>query len=641
MAQQVLSNIGDYVLTKNDTAYNNVSSINSYTEVIGGEDTNRFFLREFRYSIDGTTFSAWLELTNEYVVSISLDSTSPLYIEIKYSRTGIDDTGDLTFDSVELDFTYTIPEETITNPDWLTTITCSQPSDFIIDEPSTYDPYNLSTSFEMYDKLSQVVGDLYGHCVDYYRTEPIATSKDVILNEYSLYDVSCKDSIKILPIDNVFPSNENTFERYGMGFESWEIHIVKGHFESVFGSTKKPQKNDYLYVPLDDRLWQIDSAYLETTFNNQGTYYRVRLVKYEEKAMISMPDEIRTEMNDISVTYEDNFAVDKQEEYDHIIKPLQYDVISTGDDDLIRSSLNKFLEFNEEDLFNNYTVISKFNYRLEVLDPLVSAVTYRTQIKEVNIPNKSYTTWFRTNIPLIQGKITITDIVSEVGGTQATVTTLTDHGYAIDDLLELRGTNDWSGVYRIISVPTTNTILIEHATAAPLSGNVDTNIYTKKQAESYLLWGHEGNEGLSFKTFETGIIVINNEVEHIFDVPTLPADTWVGLVVNMSTTFNQLSISLNTIQYTQPTPGAKNLSNKLISLYKETVDLNWIDATTEDYFQLVGGSLMVTNIRLFNKLIDEEQISSVLNQYVVNNSELLLMLDNAQPQLGAPRVSAD
>ena len=53
-------------------------------------------------------------------------------------------------------------------------------------------------------------------------------------------------------------------------------------------------------------------------------------------------------------------------------------------------------------------------------------------------------------------------------------------------------------------------------------------------------------------------------------------------------------------------------------------DVNWT---------LRGSQLHLTNIRLFDKTVEEEQQIAVLHQYVVRDAQHLIIADNAIPSL--------
>jgi hypothetical protein len=55
------------------------------------------------------------------------------------------------------------------------------------------------------------------------------------------------------------------------------------------------------------------------------------------------------------------------------------------------------------------------------------------------------------------------------------------------------------------------------------------------------------------------------------------------------------------------------------------------------YYELVGAPVETTNIRLLNKLINEENQPLMLNRYTVRDNQYAIMIDNALPPLNMGR----
>ena len=82
----------------------------------------------------------------------------------------------------------------------------------------------------------------------YFKTEPNAKSRDVVLKEYSIEKVIDKQNVKILVPDNNLPTRELQFNSMMIDYPvSWECHIVKSEFWKVFGEGTHPDPHDYLY----------------------------------------------------------------------------------------------------------------------------------------------------------------------------------------------------------------------------------------------------------------------------------------------------------------------------------------------------------------------------------------------------------
>ena len=58
-----------------------------------------------------------------------------------------------------------------------------------------------------------------------------------------------------------------------------------------------------------------------------------------------------------------------------------------------------------------------------------------------------------------------------------------------------------------------------------------------------------------------------------------------------------------------------------------------MDVVDNDSWKILGCQTDLTNIRIWKKPIEEELQSLVLSQYVVKDTHLTLLLDNASPEL--------
>ena len=113
------------------------------------------------------------------------------------------------------------------------------------------------------------------------------------------------------------------------------------------------------------------------------------------------------------------------------------------------------------------------------------------------------------------------------------------------------------------------------------------------------------------------------------------------MVVNVSNTYGEVSAFIYTLDdqanYTDPT-GQNELEQSFagnldsLSPHVWETDVNW---------SLRGGEFNLTNIRMFNKTIEEEQHVNVLHQYVVRDSQNAIIIDNAIPSLQIQKVGTN
>lgn len=96
------SDIGDIVLIQSFTPLFGILNLTGYVDSTSGETSTRFWKREFSYSIDGVFFSDWTPLTNADLMQIIVQATDAFYINYRYTRSGTDITGILSFQSITL-----------------------------------------------------------------------------------------------------------------------------------------------------------------------------------------------------------------------------------------------------------------------------------------------------------------------------------------------------------------------------------------------------------------------------------------------------------------------------------------------------------------------------------------------------------
>jgi hypothetical protein len=97
-----LSAIGDVLFVYSQGALAGNVNITGYTDVTVGETPTRYFIRTFRYSLDGVNYSNWDALTNANLANITGTVTTLLFLEFRYERAGTDNTGLLEFGGITL-----------------------------------------------------------------------------------------------------------------------------------------------------------------------------------------------------------------------------------------------------------------------------------------------------------------------------------------------------------------------------------------------------------------------------------------------------------------------------------------------------------------------------------------------------------
>jgi hypothetical protein len=122
-------------------------------------------------------------------------------------------------------------------------------------------------------------------CVTYFRTE--ATSTDHLLREFSSKKYVEKKKINLITIDNELPNLEDaSVGDWGAEFNTFEAHIDKKYFESIFGKNTKPRDDDYIYIEHINMMFVVQSSILSRGINGKPTYWKLIFGNYNEDTTI-------------------------------------------------------------------------------------------------------------------------------------------------------------------------------------------------------------------------------------------------------------------------------------------------------------------------------------------------------------------
>ena len=390
-------------------------------------DANNRFAYEWRYSQEGTVsdggqmseFSPLnINTTPADLLGQTFDPTKPLWIDIRAEVAALSD-----LHAISL-FSVTFELETQAGTIESCPQICNDCNDPYLDgctnvvvacEDPVYNPYSLSKPTAIYKELTELSTKMWGHEVKYFSVEPDKRSRDVVLMEYSLYNVQAQGQVKIMVPDNEMPTQDFQFDIFGMGWEDFEVHITKGQMEAAFGAGKSPRARDYLYFPLMNRMYEVASVSFADEFNMEMTYWRVMLRKYEERTSTIVGDDatgqaIQTEMDGLTVGLEEVFGEELQAEYTQTSKPEQYQTVFSPVADGIRDRIHNSITISDMEIRNKWTIVSKNHYDLSTIkDQGIEALVYKKVSTLAADKNLAFTTWFQPNMTANAGEQTLFD----------------------------------------------------------------------------------------------------------------------------------------------------------------------------------------------------------------------------------------
>ena len=625
---------GDELFIKLSAPYTNVLKIISYQDKLIGESSTNTVSKYYRWSITNVSYSDWERLTDENLQSIKLNSTNNFWIQYKYVLDTIADGEYIEFISISLEIengSGSISDVISVEFYHDEASCCGNIPNLVISNQCCSDnlfkPYNLDSSVNNYKQLSRLVSDMFGFDVNYYRTDPILNSKDVILKEYSLFNVDCVVGIKVLVPDNQFPSKDYQYNALGIDLpDMFEIHIEKTTFQQAFGEKAIPRQRDYLWFEKIKQMYEVNSVtFGEDEFFYERTYFRVNLTKYEERSNVYKSEEIQDELDELLLSGEELFKDETENEILDVRKPNQYNTLLTNSQDYVRKYINPRVEIKHDTIQNNnFNIISKYYYDCNYVDPNIESVIYRynSEIKD----KVSLVLWFNIEQRLnITSYITITNVIKDIDDL-IIITTNINNNYKVGDIVQIKNLDIYDSYYEIESIIDNTEFKIKIDNFIPITNVV--NIYSKirKLDYEYLLL----YDTLKIKLTPLSIIIKYKDIYYVYEYNlTMHYNTWIAMILNISEVSDQMSLFLWKIN------DNINLSD-LINIYvntKKIDNFSNIIFNTNTNLTLISNKIRVTNIRLFKETIEEEEQQLILNQYVIEDTHLTYIVDNANPEL--------
>lgn len=638
---------GDAILISLKEPYKNVVEVISYSDQTEGETTSVYFNKSFRWGIDGVTYSDWISLTNANLHGLLLNPNNPFWVQYKYEQVG---DGTLEFKSISLEIVTDggiickIPQIDCCDSGSLTGA-----QNLVIDCcGSSWNPYDLSRAVQTYKQLSAVASNLFGFCVKYFKTAADQRSKDVILKEYSLFNVISSAEVKIMFPDNQLPTRDIQYNPLMMDFPvQFEVHIVKSAFQQVFGVGEKPQMRDYLYFEqYMNRMYEVDAVTEADDFLYAGSYWRVSLVPYQQRTAVLYPDKnIEDEKDSLVSDMESKFGEEANQQYDDARKPNQYNTIGTLGNDYVRRILDKKLLIKEENVYNNWTIISKYNYQLSSMETGNECVEYRYNKGWKTTDDRAFTFWARPKyVNPIGINIGITSISNSGGKVKLNTAGLpgTPNKLVVGDWVKVSGTASYNGIHKITAIGTTSIDIDADYINNTIQG---TPRFNKEASNTFMIYENAllpPTQLVEFTYTPNWFIAKIGNQYFKYNIQSqgssLIKDTWYAFVINLNSVAQQASLF---VYETLSQSGAINpeTSASLNKIFNETKLYTPIDIADNNSWKLLGCKSDLTNIRIWSKPIEEELQELVLSQYVVKDTHLTLLLDNAAPQLLLPRVS--
>ena len=652
--------------------------------------------RSFRYSRNRLDWSLWYSISPDDLgdaASIFLDKADPFYFEIKYTyddgtSTPLD--GSLQINEIKLRFTQVGKEPLTYSPN----LSCSDEScnSIIVNRDPSFRPYEVGSAIGIYQEMSYFTNQLYGHQVVYFRTVPELDSGDYIFKEWTLYKNVDRKCIKVMVPKNAFPSNAPKYTDFGIDFQlPFEIHVDHLYFQSVFGASSEPRKRDFLYFPLLNRMFEIQGSYLHRGFMMSPTFWKVQLKKYNPNIDMLLKDETRHFLDNVILSGEQLFSTEVENDIKDSTMPSQYQTISTTFDSS-RSAIHPDVvtrplkyTYNFASLIENYYDLSKIQLADVNFKITGETTPVATSVNIANLTSLQTNNIQKNNVILAyQGSDLYTSwknggVLTNDKNYSGTTTYFTKVRGPFDTIPNNIGQSDSGRYIRLESyrdltfraqrdVLLTNISGSDYAkfkirqTAVVYSAKPRFNTTDSKNLSFTCLFnvpltadainfidGYDNETQLGLRITGQFIrysstsldgdliltILVNSQIKN-YTISDFKMDTWHGIIVSISNEFNQCGAYIYSIE---EDPSDIINHNSLRSVFSSISSLTTSNFELDQYYTLPTSNLLITNLRVFNTMVKEEQHEFILSQQFIKDESMLVLIDNCRPQINIPYIS--
>lgn len=623
---QYISQIGENAIFQFNQQFTGFKKINSITDFIDGETTEKTITKLISYSLDNEeTWSAWKTRTENLQLPIDKDINIRLGYEV--SGTPSQTVIEIKEPIIDIEFIKDnivcccTCNSSVASKLFANGVNILGTSLITGNTLGTYDPYaDMTNEVLFYQAFNQEISQTIGITTLYWRVSPQKRSGDIIFKEWTIIGKEPAKCVKIIVPENQFPDAKINFNIWGADYEfPFEIHIDKISWDTLFPNTM-PQQGDVIYIDLADRIYEINSAYLWRGFMAVPLYYKCNLIKHQPKLGDISSQSVQDDIRQFIRTTDEIFGEATQKEELKLTKPLQYDV-ATIQSDPVRYLINKNLVIEETPIMNDWSLVSKFQYNLTGTSG--SAIQYHQNIDFQ--ADRSFACWFRPKMRTDKEVFTNNHVVDN---NKVTIYISATSTLKLNQLLEIKNSDTTKNIVSISE--------IKDGVSFSYIGTKNPTSYRKVYRDNLISGTRSAFE---VNVFDNQIEIWMSGQQYL--MPYQFQDDWYPLVINASNQYGQLTCNL-----WQRSLGSKNDltqfnngSTQLKMVKEQTWNIQAFSFSSDEKWQLLSGETSITNIRIFNHLVEREKQSLLLNQNIIKDSQYVLLADNALPRLDIVTVS--
>jgi hypothetical protein len=652
--------------------------------------------RKFRYSRNRLDWSLWYDVAPGNLgdaAGIFLDEHDEFYFEVKYEYddgTSNELSTIIEINEIKLRFRQAAQVANVYTPQTI----CSDEkcTSIIQNRDPSFRPYNVDSAIGMFQELSFFTNQLYGHQVVYFRTLPESNSGDYVFKEWTLYKNIDRKCIKVMVKDNAFPDNMPKFTDFGIDFQlPFEVEIDHKYYQSIFGVNSEPRKRDFLYFPLLNRMFEIQGSYLHRGFMMSPTFWKIQLKKYNPNIDMLLTDDTRTFLDNVITNAEQLFGEEVKKDIKDATMPEQYQKITTTFDssrkalhpDLIQRPLK--YTYNFAPLIENYYDLGAIlpgdlTIELTSDSPVISTTQQVFNLPSLDkIPATSndvilayqdselYLTW--KNGGLVTNDKNIKSLNTRYVRVRGPFDSIENHIGTSDEGRYIRveayrdiSLKDQKGILYDATGPVDTAQFKVRDTAVVYNAQPKFNVTTEKNLSFTCLFNVpsladtinfiDGYDDLTSSgirvtavfnrytsTLPEGDLIITVKVNSLvktYTINNFVSESWHAMVVSMSNEFLQCGAYVYKIK---EDPSDLVNHNDFVRILSNTSSFAQQTFDITQNYTLPNSKLWITNIRVFNTMLREEEHDFILSQQFLKDESMLVLIDNCRPQTNLPYIA--
>lgn len=649
-SEAILQNESDIVLLKPKDVY----KIFSLTDFNVIANHNYYNIRYHFTQNAGRTYTDWEPLTTENISTIKLNplrfaqveysiqnmSASPLVVYdiiligdfqnvsanyLKTNRYGLKEDcmtilQNVTFNNSVQSTTGGIAGSSmsVNNNLYQTCLSSYQSSNDVVNEvtynnqqnsSSLWNPYASNQIVNLANMLGNQISDMLGWNVEYHLTEPDGNGIDMYKYEYTLKNVIAYNIVKVLVPNNKFPVEQIIVNNFNLDyFDTFEIHVTKDEFKNKFGITRRPNKDDILYICEANMLYYVKHAQPVRKVMNAATYYKLILEKYEYKANIrNLDEDSRTRIEELTnnTTIDELFGAEQKLEENKIANKEQTYPTTFDKNRQTISSYVTIVKDSYVDVDNFYFIKSYYDLSNTKIKNR-SAIDYKKMDSTLlKSDNRSIIMW-----------VNFKNKYDE----DAALTTVVYNNYSISTTDELALFNNY----------------LTGSTLGYKLSYRNNKLNFKINADTYSI-----NKQLLTNVWYAFVVNLNQRQETL-DLQIYKRNTTVSIVLFHPTTYIKQEVdSTDTTTYNSLiAQGYKPVTNEesllptdLELVTGSTFTINPYEFEHSSGITLYGSNIYCSNIRILDEIIESDNITNILKEEILRDEQHIILSDNATKSL--------